>query len=150
MIRPSQRTVFIAALGVLFILGAAGCGKIGQPRPKDQVVDFSFSETRVAPVGKCLAVQGKAVGALQNVDRIDLEIAPVDMEGNCPTCPFNAREFGSFTLEEANYSIDTGEFYFSYCPTLDAEMYRWRLVGRNVYSGLPYALTVPLITLMPQ
>ena len=140
----------LAVFIFLLVLGISGCGKMGAPKPRSTDVEFSFTETKLTPIAQCFAVQGHTIGARRNVDRIDLEIAPVDNSGNCPTCPFNAREFAAFSLEEANYSVETGEFSFSYCPATEADMYRWRLVGRNVYSGLPYALTMPVIAIMPK
>lgn len=146
----TRRSVYILlAACILFVFGTAGCGKMGPPSPRNTEMGFSFSDVVLSPIGNCLAVQGRIVGALRNVERIDLELSPVDTSANCPTCPFNAREYGTFSLEDANYNMETGDFYFSYCPVTETGMYRWRLVGRNVYSGLPYAQTVPLIAVMP-
>lgn len=150
MIRMMKHILIVGMLLLPLVATGAGCGKMGPPRPKDSTVTFAFSGTRASAAGSCIAMQGQITGATRNVDRIDFELAPVDDSANCPTCPFNAREFGEFSLEAANYDPVSGEFFFSYCPAGEADMYRWRLVGRNIYSGLPYALTTPVILVMPQ
>ncbi len=127
----------------------AGCGKAGMPIPKKTQDTFSITGAALSPMGDCVVARGTVTGALDNVNTVSLELAPIDSYDDCPGCPFVAREYAEFSVSDMQLDMDTGEFMFSFCPALEAPMYRWRLVGRNVFLGLPYTMTSPQIMVMP-
>ncbi len=146
---PDTRPFRCAALLLSIALILTACGKTGLPRPPQETDAFSFSSTGLSAAGECLLVRGVVQGAIDMVDSILLELAPVDDAGNCPTCPFNAREWSEFRLDQLTLDPTSGAFSFTYCPTSPTNIYRWRLVGRNVHSSLPYVVTTPAIAVLP-
>lgn len=138
----------LASCFVICLLG--GCGKSGAPSPKKTQDTFTITGAALSPVGNCVVARGTVTNAPQNVESIILELAPIDSYDDCPGCPFAAREYGEFSDYAAQLDDKTGEFMFSYCPAKSAPMYRWRLVGKNVFRGLPYATTTPQVIIMPE
>ncbi len=139
---------YAVVLLCVFSALAFACGKRGAPKPRVTKDLFAFSESSVAVSGTCLAVQGRVNGTISNVEQITIELAPIRGPEDCPGCPFNPAEAGDYTVTSANLDPDTGSFYFSYCPVIQAPSHRWRLVGRNLYPGLPFALTNPRVVVM--
>ncbi len=95
-----------------------------------------------------LILQGAISGNINNVESIRLDLAPVNGPEDCPGCPFNPREYAEFSAADIQLDTQSGRFAFSHCPGISALSYRWRLVGKNAYSGLPYVLTNPRMTVM--
>lgn len=126
-----------------------GCGKSGMPSPKKTQETFTITGAALSAMGDCVVARGKIQGAAQNVETLVIELAPIDSYDDCPGCPFVAREYSEFSDYAAQLDDKTGDFMFSYCPASPAPMYRWRLVGKNVFRGLPYATTTPQIMVMP-
>lgn len=135
---------------ILTVCLFGGCGKSGFPSPKKTQDTFTITEATLSPMGNCFVARGTITGAPQNVENILLELAPIDSYDDCSGCPFVAREYGEFSDYDAQLDDSTGEFMFSYCPSSPAPMYRWRLVGKNIFRGLPHATTTPQIILMPE
>ena len=131
-----------------FSLLALACGKQGPPRPRVTKDLFTIEESSAFVSGTCMTVQGRVNGSIRNVDRFIIELAPIRGPEDCPGCPFNAREAGEYSIQGANLDMESGGFSFSYCPSIPAEAQRWRLVVRNVYPGLPFAMTNPRIIVM--
>lgn len=148
----TQRTAGILPVICFFLMGAAllaGCGKAGMPSPKKVQDTFTITGASVSAMGNCLVARGTVKGAIELVDSVAFELAPIDSYDDCPGCPFVAREYGEFNTSDMQLDLETGEFLFSFCPAVEAPMYRWRLVGRNVFRGLPYATTTPQVMVMP-
>ena len=140
---------YCLALAFLVLVGAlSACGVAGQPKPRRAAQDFTLHNVLAVQAGSCMVAHGTAQGVIANVDRIDMELAPIQGPEDCPGCPFNALEHETFTPADANLNMETGVFLITYCPVLKADSYRWRLVGRNVYPGLPYVVTAPQILVM--
>ncbi|SBV94241.1 putative Lipoprotein [uncultured delta proteobacterium] len=131
-----------------FLLG--GCGKSGMPSPKKTQDTFTITGHALTPMGDCVVARGTVSGAIQNVEFLTLEVAPIESYDDCPGCPFVPREYGEFTAYDAQLDEKTGQFMFSFCPASGAPMYRWRLVGKNAFRGLPFATTTPRVMVMPQ
>ena len=72
-----------------------------------------------------------------------LELEPLD--ASCAGCPFVPQETYRVNSADAWESPDGQTFRFAYCPATRSETYRWRLVGRNVFSSLP-AVPTPVRT----
>ena len=140
-------------LACCLLLGAAcllaGCGKSGMPSPKKTQDTFTITGHALAPMGDCVVARGAVSGAIRNVEFITLELAPINSYDDCPGCPFAARESGEFTAADAQLDETTGQFMFSFCPAETAPMYRWRLVGKNAFRGLPFATTTPQVMVIP-
>lgn len=119
------------------------------PQPKKTQDTFTITGQTLAAMGNCLVASGTVAGAIQNVSAITLELAPIDSYGDCPGCPFVAREYGEFSASDAQLDEETGQFMFSFCPATAAPMYRWRVVGTNVFHGLPFPSTTPQVMVMP-
>ena len=127
-----------------------GCGKSGMPSPRKTQETFTITEHTLSAMGDCVVAKGTASGAVKNVESIILEVAPIQSYDDCPGCPFTPRESGEFPVADIQLDPQNGQFMFSYCPSIQAPMYRWRLVGKNVFRGLPYATTTPKILVMPE
>ncbi len=133
----------IISLALLCLLCA--CGKAGLPDPGDPSKSFAWKSYEAKPIGNCLAFSGVLSGAYNNLDSLRLELEPVDGPEDCPGCPFVARDIVEFSPREAGLERTTGNISFSYCPN-PAPAFRWRLVGLNVYTSLPYAATSVWLT----
>lgn len=140
----------LLCLGVFAALLLGGCGKSGMPSPKKTQDTFTISGHALSSMGDCVVARGTVNGAIQNVEFIALELAPIESYDDCPGCPFVAREYGEFTAHDTQLDEKTGQFMFSFCPASDAPMYRWRLVGKNAFRGLPFATTTPRVMVMQQ
>ena len=140
--KHSYYAVFIAAI-CLFLCGA--CGKSGMPSPKKTQDTFTITKANVSFVNSCLAVQATVSGAIVNLDSVTLEVAPIQSYDDCPGCPFVAQEYMTFSSADIQLDPQTGTFMLSYCPLDQASLYRWRIVGKNVFLGLPHATTTPQV-----
>lgn len=125
---------------VLLCAALAACGKSGLPNPGDPTKAFNWQTYEAKTIGSCLAFSGKLEGAYSNLDAVRLELAPINDDSDCPGCPFVAKETVTFSPKEAGLERNSGAYSFSYCPS-KAQAFRWRLVGINIYSSLPYAVT---------
>lgn len=137
--------LFSLMLSALFL---AACGKAGMPVPKKTQDTFTITGAGVTVMGKCLAANGTITGAVDNFDKIMIEVDPIQSYDDCPGCPFVPREYQEFSAPAAQFDVKTGQFMLSFCPAESAPMYRWRLVGKNVHLGLPHATTTPQVVIM--
>lgn len=134
-----MKNFYFFAVLCLIILCAA-CGKKGDPLP--QKVDQLFSLQNVFVVYNpegTLTVQGKLVGAIENVQAFTLELEAVDE--NCIGCPFVPAEKHSEMPQEVWGASRSPQFSFSVLPHTQSNVYRWRLVVYNAVSGLTSAVT---------
>lgn len=115
----------------------AGCGLKGDPIPDNAQDEFAFGELSAEmAMDGVLTFNGKMTGASQNLEYLVLEIQPVDGE-LCLGCPFLAQEQQRFDSRDIWSDPSGGSFSFVFTPVYPAETYRWRLLARNVYAGLP-------------
>ena len=135
-------TLRLCALFTLLVCVAfaAGCGKKGNPEPRDGSKAFSWEQVDAVMAGKCLAFSGKLQGAYGNLEGIRLELSPVGGDNDCPGCPFVPREVYLYNPTDAGFNEKSGTISFSYCPG-KAEGYQWRLIGISMYSSLPHAVS---------
>lgn len=132
--------LLLIAVAVCGSLLTAGCGKKGMPQPRATSETFKFANVTLTPAGDCFTVQGALEGNRTNVDELSLELEAVGPDFDCPTCPFRPSERQDFSKEEAGlFAGDT--FTMQYCPRSDAAQYRWRIIGKNVYQNLDYAVS---------
>lgn len=151
MIIKTKPTVFcFLLLGLcIFVLAATGCGKKGDPEPKDPQKAFAWKEVSMSSVNYCLNFSGTLDGAYGNLDYIRLDLAAVDGPEDCPGCPFVPGETHTMSPEQVQFNSKAGTVNFTYCP-LRAQAYRWQVSGVNVYRSLPHAVTQEgLLVLMP-
>ena len=127
---------------VCCVVAVTACGKYGPPQPQDPKRNFSFAATQANVSGNCLNFTTQVEGAYENIDRIRLELSPVNSEDDCPTCPFSADEVIFFMPNETKMDASNGELTFSYCPK-PAKAYRWRILGISRFSSIPHAMTLP-------
>lgn len=133
------------------LLIAAGCGKKGDPVPQDKKNLFSWESADAALTGNgCLAISALMKGAARNVDGFSIELEPLaasadstlpkelaDAAGYLRRLPLHpARNAGTDAAQAVPTDSGT-RFAFTYCPQTKAAAYRWRLVARNVFQGLP-------------
>lgn len=102
---------------------------------------FGFSElsAEMSPAG-ILTFHGHLTGASQNLEYLVLEIQPVEEE-LCLGCPFLAQEQQRFDAREIVSDESGRTFSFVYSPLSPVTAYRWRLLARNVYAGVPDVLS---------
>lgn len=130
------RKLCLAVLAV-FLLGIlAGCGLKGDPRPDFDRDSFSFGEiSAVLAADGTVTVSGSLDGAFQNMHFLVLEMQPVDGE-LCKGCPFVPQDQFRIDARDAWESENGSRFSVVYRPIFAADMYRWRLIGHNIYSGI--------------
>ncbi|MDL2209977.1 hypothetical protein LJC26_04150 [Desulfovibrio sp. OttesenSCG-928-O18] len=143
----SIRPAFLLPL-LLGLILLGGCGKEGMPSPKKTQDTFTITGAGASPMGNCLVAKGTVAGAIANMDTMMIEVAPILSYDDCPGCPFVAQEYSEFSASGIDLDRKSGQFMFSFCPSTPAPMYRWRLVGKNVFPGLPHATTTPQVVIV--
>lgn len=133
------RSAWLLLLCLTLVL-AQGCGKKGDPSPKDPAKVFTWEEVSVTSVNYCINFSGTLKGATGNLDYVRLDLSAVNGPEDCPGCPFVASETHMISPSDGRYDPKTGKLSFTYCPSR-AEAYRWRASGVNVYRNLPHAVT---------
>ncbi|WP_294559120.1 hypothetical protein [uncultured Mailhella sp.] len=122
-----------------------GCGRKGAPVPDYSVDEFAFGALKAeAAADGSITFQGTVTGASQNLEYMVLEMQAVDGE-LCEGCPFLAQDQYRIDSRDAWESDSGSSFSFVYRPVFSGEAYRWRLIGHNLYSGLP-DVTSPMQT----
>lgn len=135
-----KRTSFIrlrAALCALLLLAfATACGVKGSPKPDFSRDAFAFGQlSAVLSVDGAVTISGDLTGAFQNAEFFVLQMQPVDGE-LCAGCPFLPQDQYRFDARDAWESENGSQFSVVYRPLFPAGLYRWRIVGHNVYSGI--------------
>jgi hypothetical protein len=138
--RLSPGAGLTALLFLFCLLALPSCGKKGPPEPRDSSRTFHWAELTADMTGPCLTFSGALEGAHGNLDSIRMELSPVNGPEDCPGCPFVPRETALFSRADAGFDPQTGDISFAYCP-VPAMAYRWRLIGVNMYSSLPHAVS---------
>lgn len=135
--RPALRVLRRMGLVLLVLIFAvAGCGKKSLPVPDYSRQLFSWRNVfATLSEDGCLSVSGSVGGETQNLAFMVLELEPLNTA--CVGCPFVPQEIYRIDSTDAWESPDGQTFRFAYCPASHDGAYRWRLVGRNVFSGLP-------------
>lgn len=140
--------VFLA-FSFCLLLALAGCGRKGAPIPDYSVDEFAFGELSAeAAADGAVTFQGAITGASQNVEYMVLEMQAVDGE-LCEGCPFLAQDQYRIDARDAWENNSGSAFSFVYRPVFPGTIYRWRLIGHNLYSGLP-DVTSPMQTVFMQ
>lgn len=122
-------------------LAFAGCGKKGMPQPRDEKRLFAWKSAEATfNTSGCLNITAVMTGATENVDAFRLELEP-ERAAICRECPFSPEETADLTPQQAVSGQDGTRYVFTYCPGTRAPSYRWRLVGINVFSAFPHALS---------
>ena len=128
---------FSAAALLICAALLSGCGRKGDPIPDFSKDEFGFAAlASEISLDGAVTFQGRVTGEEQNMEYMVLEIQPVDGE-LCEGCPFLAQEQYRIDSREAWESENGNSFRFAYRPVYPADIYRWRIRGHNLYSGLP-------------
>lgn len=146
MTRRTSAFALFLALFLPFVL--SGCGKTGDPRPRQATRSFAWQEVNVVPAGDCLDIRAFMSGVYSNLESIQLEFADVS-EGDCPGCPFLVKDRSEVPDLNKVFNPATGELRFSYCPRVPAPAYRLRLVGINIYDTSRHAVSPVKYVEMP-
>lgn len=127
----------MAMICFCLVLSLAGCGRKGDPVPDYSLDEFSFATLSAeAAADGAITFQGSVKGASQNVEYMILEMQAVDGE-LCEGCPFLAQDQYRVDSRDAWENEGGSTFSFVYRPVFPGSVYRWRLIGHNLYSGLP-------------
>ena len=130
------RKLCLAVLAVFLFGALAGCGLKGDPRPDFDRDSFSFGEiSAVLAADGTVTVSGSLTGAFQNMHFLVLEMQPVDGE-LYKGCPFVPQDQFRIDARDAWENENGSRFSVVYRPIFAADMYRWRLIGHNIYSGI--------------
>lgn len=131
------RKICSAALLCIALGTFAGCGLKGDPRPDYSGDTFEFGKLSASiEAAGVLAVNGNLTGAFENADYLVLEMQPVNGEF-CAGCPFVPQEKLLIDSKDIWQDGNGSTFDVTYLPMFKADMYRWRVVGYNVYAGIP-------------
>ena len=115
----------------------SACGRKDDPVPDFSRDSFTFKELRADMAADgTVTISGDMNGAFQNMEYMVLEMQPVDGE-LCAGCPFLPQDQYRVDSRDAWESENGSRFSFVYRPVFPAELYRWRLIGHNTYSGVP-------------
>lgn len=130
-----RKTVFSLVL-ILSAMILAGCGVKGAPQPDYSRDIFGFTGlTAYLSADGVVTVSGDVTGAFQNVEYLVLEMQPVDGE-LCAGCPFVPQDQYRIDARDAWESENGSGFSVVYRPIFSAGLYRWRIVGHNIYAGI--------------
>ena len=136
MMKASIRKTSAVVLLMLCVAVFAGCGVKGAPRPDHSRDLFGFSSLSAVLEGDgVVIIDGKLTGAFQNADYLILQMQPVDGE-LCAGCPFLPQDQFRIDTRDIWEDGDGSTFSVIYSPLFRADMYRWRMVGYNVYAGV--------------
>ena len=136
MMKACFRKIRIAVLLVLAVALLAGCGVKGAPKPDYSRDAFGFSElSALLESDGVVTVSGKLTGAFQNAEYLVLQMQPVDGE-LCAGCPFLPQDQFRIDSRDIWEDGDGSNFSVIYSPLFPAELYRWRMVGYNIYAGI--------------
>lgn len=141
------RTLFLAFLALSLVF-SAGCGKTGEPSPRQATRSFAWQELNAVPAGACLDISAVMSGVYSNLDSVLLEFADVS-DGDCPGCPFIVKEQVELKDLAKAFNQSKGELRFSHCPRVKAPAYRLRLVGINIYDSSRHAVSPVKYVEMP-
>ena len=137
MKRSMFRTLSSAVLALLVFATLSACGLKGAPHPDFSRDAFGFGQlSAVLAVDGAVTVSGELTGQFQNADYFVLQMQPVEGE-LCTGCPFVPQDQYRFDASDAWESENGSKFSVVYLPIFPAQLYRWRIVGHNVYSGIP-------------
>lgn len=126
----------LIALLVLASLFLSGCGRKGWPEPMAESERFSFSQPTGSLREGCLEVRVLLRGKSENLNKLELELAPSGEDADCPTCPFRAKERVEVPLDAPNLEISKRSLLLTQCGLEPDRAYRWRLVGHSSYPGI--------------
>ena len=146
--RPTNILIF-AALALCLALPLHGCGKTGDPKPRKSSRSFVWQQVDITPAGRCLEVNAVMSGVYTNLSSVILELDGVSGPEDCPGCPFLPSE--NYTSDKLSdiFNPNTGTLKFSYCPRQEADAYRARLVGTNIYDTTRHAVSMERMVVMP-
>lgn len=143
-----SRFIPLVAVLLCFALLASGCGKTGDPRPRQATRSFAWQEVSATAAGECLDISALMSGVYSNLDAVVLEFADVS-EGECPGCPFLVKEQIPVQNLAKLFDQSKGELRFSHCPRQKAPAYRLRLVGLNMFDTARHAVSPVKYVEMP-
>lgn len=119
----------------------SACGRKADPVPDFSRDSFVFESLQAEmAVDGTVTFSGDVSGAFQNMEYMVLEMQPVDGE-LCKGCPFLPQDQHRVDSRDAWESENGSRFSFVYRPVFPAELYRWRIVGHNTYSGVPESVS---------
>ena len=149
--RMNIRTIVtIPAILILALcLLAPGCGKKGWPTSRAQKEGFSFANTVGTMQNGCLVINSDLKGKYANLDNLTLELAETSDTSECRGCPFHPTKRAEYPLDAKNLARDDNHITLTHCDLEPGVAYRWRLVGRNIFTDLGSALS-PVRIAAPQ
>ncbi len=130
------KKICLTVLTLLMFGVLAGCGVKGAPQPDFDRDSFAFGDLSAElSIDGTVTVSGTLTGAFQNMHFLVLEMQPVEGE-LCGGCPFVPQDQFRIDARDAWESKNGSRFSVVYHPVFTSDMYRWRLVGHNIYSGI--------------
>jgi hypothetical protein len=111
-----------------------GCGKYGNPVPRQSTRSFAWEQVDISLETGCLKIDALLSGVYTNLDTVILELSAGGGPEDCSTCPFRPTE--SHTLDDLNQIFDrqSGKLQFFHCPSTQSGAYRARIIGTNIYD----------------
>ncbi len=132
-----RKSTWIALLAVVISsLAVSGCGKKSWPEPRSVKERFGWSSVQALREGACLKITARMSGQWGNLEEVALELSPTQEAGACANCPFHPSQRVVLRPGDPGLSLDGPELALEYCQLNPEILYRYRLVGKNVYSGL--------------
>jgi hypothetical protein len=122
---------------VLALACLAGCGLKVWPSPQTDQDTFSLSEVNGTRQGPCLRISARIKGAAENLKTIIVELEGTTKGQLCRTCPFQPSSCQTLDPSSAQVAREQERLIVRVCDLDPKKIYRWRLQGTNVYSGLP-------------
>lgn len=126
-----------------------GCGKKGMPKPQDKTEAFAWESAVASYNNGCINISAELSGNVSNIDGIILQVEPMSSADSCVGCPFIAKEEQGYEYNSIVLSGSETSVAINFYPSVKAEAYRWRLIGRNIIGTFPYEMT-SLQLLLPE
>ena len=140
-IGPNPFRKFPALLAVCLALAVAlaACGYKSWPKPQAKEDRFEWQSVNYQRKDSCLDIAAQIKGAAKNLDRVIVQLQSED--SGCMGCPFQPDIFLEYGPGSTDFQRSERGIHVTTCALTPGKIYRYRLVGVNLYTALGLTLS---------